>query len=99
LVLLHLRHRALQGGCNRVHPKRWIFLSEKKGNPKRWIFLNEKKGNPKRWIISNMDNFKCDKKNKWRHGENAQTNSAIYEAKITVKTESHPTGLRFGLGC
>ena len=27
----------------RVHPKRWIFLSEKKGNRKRWIFLNEKR--------------------------------------------------------
>jgi len=27
----------------RVHPKRWIFLSEKKGNPKRWIFLSDKR--------------------------------------------------------
>ena len=23
-----------------VHPKRWIFLSEKKGYPKRWIISN-----------------------------------------------------------
>ena len=75
---------------DRVHPKRWIFLSEKKRKGKLWIFLNEKKGNPKRWIISNVDNFKMHKKLSGVMGSRANKNFYKYETKITVKTESPP---------
>ena len=42
-----------------------------------------------------MDNFKCDKKNKWRHGESRKQKVLyIYETKITVKTESPPERIK-----